>query len=510
MTRPGGIVCPIVTPLTADGGWMRPCSGTSSRRSCRTWTGCSCWARRASSRVLPDETAVRAAQVAADQVAERIPVYAGRRRHRPRPDPRARRATRRRAGVDYVVVTPPFYYPVAAGVAAGLVLRDHRRPDRHCRAALQHPPEHAGDLCRQTPSASWRDIPNIVGIKDSAGDPFAFEEFLALRVGRLQRAPGSRTACGHLAGSGADGVISAMGNFAPRLLRARHRVGPRRPATRRVLRTPGRGRAASRGYSTRATGCPASRRRCRSSAGRSVTRARRSRPTTQAQRERGARHRRRDQMPAGWPSGGVAMTADAPVPIPTGPPVAGHRSSRSRARSRSSRAPAVASAGRSPSATLRPAPMSRCWVAARHKLEETEPGHRGRRPAGTRATHRRHRRRGPRLPRPDLILDRFGRCDSLVNAAGHHPPGPDRGRDARGMGRGHRDQPDRDVPRLPDHSGAHFLDTGRVVASSTSRHWPRYWPHPDGPRTAPPRPEWPSSPVSWPWNGRTAGSASTA
>ena len=62
--------------------------------------------------------------------------------------------------------------------------------------------------------------PNIVGIKDSAGDWIAFDAFLALRADDFSVMQGREHLAAISLWSGADGVISAMANFAPRLLQA--------------------------------------------------------------------------------------------------------------------------------------------------------------------------------------------------------------------------------------------------------------------------------------------------
>ena len=62
--------------------------------------------------------------------------------------------------------------------------------------------------------------PNIVGIKDSAGDWNDFESFLALRSDDFSVMQGRERLAAISLWSGADGLISAMANFAPRLLQA--------------------------------------------------------------------------------------------------------------------------------------------------------------------------------------------------------------------------------------------------------------------------------------------------
>ena len=165
---------------------------------------------------LSDDVAQRVALVAVDQVRGRIPVYVGvgdtgLERTLARSDRLA--AT----GADYLVVTAPFYYHVAdearivehfvavADRAAAPVLLYNIPQNTHLPLA----PSVVGRLAEH---------PNVVGLKDSAGDWFAFQRFLALRSDRFSVLQGREQLAAISLWSGADGVISAMGNVAPRLL----------------------------------------------------------------------------------------------------------------------------------------------------------------------------------------------------------------------------------------------------------------------------------------------------
>jgi dihydrodipicolinate synthase/N-acetylneuraminate lyase len=216
--RPGGIVCPLVTPMSADGrldeGVLRDLIdalvpaldglfvlGSSGEL---TW--------------LPDDVAIRVAQVAVDQVGGRIPVYVG------IGDTGLGRTLARAdrvadTGADYLVVAAPFYYSitseakvveyfetVAERASAPVVL--YNIP-QNTHLALS--PSTVGTLSRH---------PNIVGIKDSAGDWIAFDKFLALRADDFSVMQGREHLAAISLWSGADGVISALANFAPRLLQA--------------------------------------------------------------------------------------------------------------------------------------------------------------------------------------------------------------------------------------------------------------------------------------------------
>jgi dihydrodipicolinate synthase/N-acetylneuraminate lyase len=214
--RPGGIVCPLVTPLTPDGsldeGVLRALIDALVPRLDGLFvlgsSGELTWLR--------DDVALRVAEVAVDQVAGRIPVYVG--VGDTGLDRTLARADRLAIdGVDYLVVTTPFYYrvgseshlvdyfaTVAERVAAPVVLYNIPQNTR-----LPISP-----LVVRTLAAH----PRIVGIKDSAGDWFAFEEFLAQRADDFSVMQGREELAAISFWSGADGLISAMANIAPYLL----------------------------------------------------------------------------------------------------------------------------------------------------------------------------------------------------------------------------------------------------------------------------------------------------
>lgn len=215
-SRPGGIVCPLVTPLTTDGRLDEPVLRSLIDALVPDLDGLFVLGSSGELTWLPDDVAQRVALVAVDQVGGRIPVYVG-----VGDTGLARtlaRADRLAAGADYLVVTAPFYYNVAdearvvehfvavADRAAAPVLLYNIPQNTH----LPLSPSVVGHLAEH---------PNVVGIKDSAGEWFAFERFLALRSDGFSVLQGREQMAAVSLWSGGDGVISAMANFAPRLLR---------------------------------------------------------------------------------------------------------------------------------------------------------------------------------------------------------------------------------------------------------------------------------------------------
>ena len=216
--RPAGIVCPLVTPLTSDGRLDEAVLRDLIDALVPDLDGLFVLGSSGELTWLPDDIALRVARVAVEEVAGRIPVYVGvgdtgLTRTLARADRLAE------VGADYLVVASPFYYHVAS--EARLVDAFVTVAERAAAPiVLYNIPQNTH--CPLTPSAvrTLAGHPGIVGIKDSAGDWTTFESFLALRSDAFSVLQGRERLAAISLWSGADGVISAMGNFAPRLLGA--------------------------------------------------------------------------------------------------------------------------------------------------------------------------------------------------------------------------------------------------------------------------------------------------
>ncbi len=216
-SRPGGIVCPLVTPLTDDGRLDEPVFRALIDALIPDLDGLFILGSSGELTWLSDDVARRVAQVAVDQVGGRIPIYVG------VGDTGLGRTLARAErlavpGVDYLVVTAPFYYEVSVEdrVVEHFVAVADEAP---APVVLYNIPQNTH--LPLTPSVVGRlaEHPNIVGLKDSAGDWFAFQRFLALRSDGFSVWQGREQLAAISLWSGADGVISSMANFAPRLLR---------------------------------------------------------------------------------------------------------------------------------------------------------------------------------------------------------------------------------------------------------------------------------------------------
>lgn len=216
-SRPGGIVCPLVTPLTDDGRLDEPVFRALIEALVPDLDGLFALGSSGELTWLPDDVAQRVAQVAVDQVGGRIPVYVG------VGDTGLARTLARTerlvaAGADYLVVAAPFYYHVdeEARVVEHFVAIADVAP---APVVLYNIPQNTHLPLAPSVVGRLAEHPNVVGIKDSAGDWFAFERFLALRSDDFSVFQGREQLAAISLWSGADGVISAMANFAPRLLR---------------------------------------------------------------------------------------------------------------------------------------------------------------------------------------------------------------------------------------------------------------------------------------------------
>ena len=216
--RPGGIVVPLVTPLLPDGGLDERVLRDLIDALVPDLDGLFALGSSGELTWLPDEVALRVARVVVEQVAGRVPVYVG------VGDTSTARTLDRvarfaDAGADLLVVTTPFYYQVVSEPR----LVDHfaavadRAP---APIVLYNIPQHTH--CRLTPAVveALAGHPRIAGIKDSSGDWAAFDRILALRSDGFRVLQGQERLAAVSLWAGADGLISSMANFAPRLLQA--------------------------------------------------------------------------------------------------------------------------------------------------------------------------------------------------------------------------------------------------------------------------------------------------
>jgi len=221
--RPQGVIVPLATPLDDD---ERLDTGMFDRlidHLLPDVDGVFVLGSSGEFALLDDATRDAVIARAVERVAGRRPVYVGvGDTGTRRAIANARRASQ--AGVDALVVCGPFYYPVTDQGA----LRAHFEAvaDAADRPVLLY------NIPQNTVSALTPDSvvalaahPNIVGIKDSWGDMFLFQRFLEARSDAFSVLQGREQLAALSFWAGADGVVSALANFAPARLQAlRHAV----------------------------------------------------------------------------------------------------------------------------------------------------------------------------------------------------------------------------------------------------------------------------------------------
>jgi dihydrodipicolinate synthase/N-acetylneuraminate lyase len=215
---PSGIICPIATPLTAAGDLREDVFRELIEALLPDLDGVFVLGSSGELTGLRAEVARRTVEVAVDQVAGRIPVLAG------VGDTGLARTLARAdwlaiPGVSQLVVAAPFYYQVPTEAAivdhyVAVVKRSALPVVLYNIPQSTHQPLTAG-IVRELAAH-----PRIVGIKDSSGDWFAFQRFLALRSEGFSVLQGREQLAAASYWGGADGLVSGMSNLAPRLLRA--------------------------------------------------------------------------------------------------------------------------------------------------------------------------------------------------------------------------------------------------------------------------------------------------
>lgn len=214
--KPGGIICPVATPLTDGEGLDVKSFHRLLERILSDLDGVFVLGSTGEFAFLSDQVADRIIEVTLEFVAGRLPVYIG------CSDAGTKRAVERlerakRAGIDFVVATSHYYYSINDQQA----LVDHFTTIADASplpVILYNIPQNTGVALKAATTQKLAEHENIIGIKDSWGDMFLFQEFLALRNERFIVMQGREQLSAASLWLGADGIVSALPNIAPRML----------------------------------------------------------------------------------------------------------------------------------------------------------------------------------------------------------------------------------------------------------------------------------------------------
>jgi dihydrodipicolinate synthase/N-acetylneuraminate lyase len=214
--KPGGIICPIATPLDEQENLDVESFHKLLDLVLPDVDGIFFLGSTGEFALLRDEVADQVVTDGLDYVGGRMPVYMG------ISDTGTSRALARlkraaREGIDYVVATSPYYYPISNQAA---LMRHFRTiaDASELPLILYNIPQNTAVNLTPASLAELTHHPNIAGIKDSWGDLFQFQEFLSVREKDFVVMQGREQLTAISLWLGADGVVSALANFAPQML----------------------------------------------------------------------------------------------------------------------------------------------------------------------------------------------------------------------------------------------------------------------------------------------------
>jgi 4-hydroxy-tetrahydrodipicolinate synthase len=218
-THPSGIICPIVTPLTADESLDVAAFRTLLDRVLPDIDGLLVLGTTGEFALLPQKVQWQIVEVAVARAKGEKPVYIG------VGDTSTARVLEKleftnQSGADYVVVCSPYYYAFSDEDA--LAYHYFTIADQSDLPVLVYNiPQNTHNHLSPQLVRRLADHANIAGLKDSCGDMVQFQEFLSIKEDK-GNAFSVFQGPEHLAAAslwlGADGVVSALANFVPELL----------------------------------------------------------------------------------------------------------------------------------------------------------------------------------------------------------------------------------------------------------------------------------------------------
>lgn len=217
MNRPGGIICPLATPLDDDERLDVAALDRLMDRIAGDLDGIFALGSSGEFALLRPAVAEAVVDRVVERLGGRLPIYVGiGDTGTARAIDNARRLGR--SGVDYLVVCSSFYYPVSdqAALVRHFLVVAEASP---LPVIVYNIPQNTATPLAPAAAEPLAQHPNIRGLKDSAGDMFGFQDFLALRSPQFSVLQGREQLAAASLWLGADGIISALANLAPRLLR---------------------------------------------------------------------------------------------------------------------------------------------------------------------------------------------------------------------------------------------------------------------------------------------------
>lgn len=213
---PGGIVCPLAVPLDNDENLDVPGLLRLLDYVLPDVDGILVLGSTGEFAYLTEYVADKVVEVTLEHINGRVPFYVGISEAGTR---RAMQLLRRaqRSGVDFVVACSPYYYTYDSQTS--LVEHFERIADASpVPLILYNIPQNTAMNLTVASVEQLAAHPNIVGIKDSWGDMFQFQEFLKLRSDGFTIMQGREQLAAISLWAGADGIVSALPNIAPKML----------------------------------------------------------------------------------------------------------------------------------------------------------------------------------------------------------------------------------------------------------------------------------------------------
>lgn len=218
LTLLGGVICPLATPLTDDEELDVAALESLIDRVIPNLDGILALGSSGEFALLRPHVAEHVVDVIVERVAGRVPVYLG------VGDTGSARVNENiarlvRPGIDAVAVTSGFYYPAADQPTLVRHFRDIAGSSPVPVILYNIPQNTAGNL---TPDSvgELAQHPNVVAIKDSWGDFIQFQGYLNAVPDDFPVLQGREELTCAARWLGGAGIVSALANLAPGLLRA--------------------------------------------------------------------------------------------------------------------------------------------------------------------------------------------------------------------------------------------------------------------------------------------------